>query len=148
MHEDPLPAIKQTKEYQRGFDLWRRVEKNVGSEEYKLVANRDINEKEVISWLGGKLMESHKAETEGLDRHLHFYLDKGYLAKYYAYQGKQPLVLSMKNNRNIATFIRDPALLIQDEEEEMRPDLAEYNVKVDLSFDKDSQLFFVLLFAW
>jgi hypothetical protein len=83
-----------------------------------------------------------------LDRDKHFYIDKGYLAKYYGYNGNNALCISTKQHKNFINYIRDPALLIEDEDEELRPDAAEYNTKLDVVFDEASKLFFIVLYAW
>jgi hypothetical protein len=64
-HNDPASVIKKSVHYERCVDVYKRIEKALGLVEYKLIANRDIEEKECIDFFGGRLLEAYKAEYEG-----------------------------------------------------------------------------------
>ena len=148
-HDDPFPSICSPT-FRPPFLLYRRSDEVYGLVQHKLIATRDIREKEVLGFLGGHLGTLEDAQREGVDNRghpSHLCIDRGYLEKYYEYRGAQAVVLSMKRYHSPLQHIRDPALLLSDQEEK-RPELDAYNVNVDVALDPQLQMPVVVAYAW
>ena len=147
-HEDPFPAISSPT-FLPPFTLYRRVDCVYGLVQHKLLANRNIREKEVLGFVGGHLQTVEESKKEGVDKGhpSHILIDRGYLYKYYEYKGAESVVLSMKRYQHSLQFIRDPSLFLSDAEE-VRPELEAYNVNVDVAFDSAHHLPVLIAYAW
>ena len=148
-HDDPFPAITSPS-FTPPYLLYRRFDSVYGLVQHKLVATRDIREKEVLGFVGGHLELLDDAAKEGVDNRghpSHVLIERGYLEKYYEYSGQHAVVLSMKRYHSPLQRLRDPALLLS-ELEERRPELDAYNVNVDVALDPQSRMPVVIAYAW
>ena len=136
-HDDPWPLIYgQTPS---PLSLYRRVDRVYGREEYRVCASRRIAAKEVVAFLAGRLTEQSKALKERReDDHQHFFMERQYLHQFFGYEGPHSLMLSTREHRSIASYIRDPC---------EKTDGEDANVRVDVTLDTVTGLFFVVLYA-
>ena len=136
-HDDPWPLIYgQTPS---PLSLYRRVDRVYGREEYRVCASRRIAAKEVVAFLAGRLTEQSKALKERReDEHQHFFMERSYLHQFFGYEGPHSLMLSTKEYRSLASYIRDPC---------EKTDGEDANIKVDVTLDTVTGLFFVVLYA-
>jgi hypothetical protein len=135
-HADPWRIIKGID--QSPLHLFRRVDTKYGRIEYKVKASRNIEPKEVIAFLGGRLMEQVKANKQIREEwNQMFFMDRDWLDKFFEYKGRHSLVISTKDHKCLASYIRPP---------EHRDDGDGPNVKADVTFD-EAGLFFVVYYA-
>ena len=137
-HRDPSSIISGKAEIP--LTLMRRVDTKYGREEYKVQASRTIEKKEVVAFLGGRLIEQVKANKEMREEwSQHFHLKKEWLKEFFEYNGHHDLVVSTKDHRCIASYIRGP---------ENRTDgVIGANLKADVWFDSKTGLFVVIYYA-
>lgn len=137
-HRDPHDVIYGKAEIP--LTLVRRVDTKYGREEHKVKANRNIEKKEVVSFLGGRLMEAVKANRQSKEEwNQHFHMKREWLKEFFEYAGQHDLVVSTKDHRTIASYIRSP--------EERDDDGEGANLKADVVFDDRSGLFYVVYYA-
>ena len=134
------------------FVLMQRSDSRYGLRQHKLVARRRIREREVLGFVAGHLCTEAEAEREGVcgggsSAPSHIRIDRGYLSKYYEYEGGQAVVLSMRRFHNALQRMRDPALFLSDLDER-RPELETYNCTIDVAFDPQAGLPVLVAFAW
>jgi hypothetical protein len=106
-HRDPTDIL--TGKAEQPLTLMRRVDTRCGREEYKVKALRTIEPREVVTFLGGRLMESVKANKQQREEwNQHFHMNRKWLKEFFEYPGAHDLVVSTKNHRTIASYIRSP----------------------------------------
>ena len=156
-HADPWPVVYNNTD--RPYDLHRRIDRATGRAEYKVVANRRIDECSVIGFLAGQVVTEEDAKQTPLTPDNHIRIERGYLQTYYGYEGDDAIVLLLDKHRNILSNIRDPATIIQTHHDttaqqqqqqphQRLPDILQYNIHIEVAIDEQSRLPFVILWAW
>lgn len=137
-HHDPTDIL--TGKAEMPLTLMRRIDTKYGREEYKVQAARTIERKEVVTFLGGRLMEQVKANKQMREEwNQHFHMKKEWLRDFFEYKGQHDLVVSTKDHRCIASYIRGP--------EERTDGEVGANLKADVVLEPRSGLFYVIYYA-
>jgi len=137
-HHNPFDLIYGKVE--SPLTLYRRVDTKYGRDEYKVKAQRNIARNEVVAFLGGPLMEQAKSSKQSAaEWSHHFHMHRHWLQEYFEYRGEHTLVVSTKDHKCMASYIRSPEYADGEEDHA--------NIKTDVVLDQRNGLFFVIYFA-